>query len=217
MVDVPVPIVVVVAWVVVGLLTAVWMARHGHRDPAWFSTAAILGPIMAVAAAERVQRRPAVLARMDSGDSGGRRAGRLRVLVGVDGSAASQAALDLAIDVLGPCAETLVVAEVVDYDAAESDWRGRVVAAKRRLITAAEQGGGRPMTCEVLAGPPAQTLAQFARENDIDVVVVGRHGHGLSGRLVGDVTRELVRDAPVPVLVAGGGPHASRVERRRRE
>jgi nucleotide-binding universal stress UspA family protein len=202
MAGISVPLIIVGAWILVGLLSAAWMARRGHRDPAWLFMAVVLGPVMAAAASERVQRRPRRLARMESGEES---AGHLRVLVGFDGSAESQAALDLAVDVLGPCARGLVVAEVVDYDAAEADMRGRVVAAKQRLSDAAQVGGGSAMTCEVLAGPPAQALARFAREHDIDMVIVGRHGGGLSKRLLGNVAQELMREERLPVLVAGRG------------
>lgn len=200
MTRVPVWLIVVVIWIGIGLATALWMARRGHRDPSWLFMAVAFGPVLAAAASERVQRRPQVLGRISSGRRG---PGNLRVLVGVDGSGESQAALDLAVDLLGPCADTVVVAEVVDYDSAETDWRGRVVEAKQRLSAVADRVGGSAMTCEVLAGPPAQALARFARDQDIDVVVVGRHGRGLSKLLLGNVVQELVRDAEVSVLVAG--------------
>jgi hypothetical protein len=99
-------------WIIVGLLTALWMARRGHSDPAWLAMAVIFGPALGAAASERVRRRPERLA---SSESGHPRPGRRRLLVGVDGSAQAQTALDLALDLLGPCAQTVVVAEVVDY------------------------------------------------------------------------------------------------------
>lgn len=34
----------IVAWVVVGLMSGLWMARHGH-DPLWTLIAVVLGPL----------------------------------------------------------------------------------------------------------------------------------------------------------------------------
>lgn len=195
------------AWVATGLLTAWWMARRGHRRPWWLFMGAVLGPALAAAAGERVQRHPERLSRMETGARG---PGELRVLVGVDGSDESQAALDLAVELLGPYADSLVAAEVVGYDAAEDGWDPSIVAAKSRLSTAAEQSGGRVTECDVLSGPPAQALMSYATEQDIDLIVVGTHGRGLSRRLLGNVAQELLRQSTVPVLVAGPHQHATR-------
>ncbi|WP_410535213.1 universal stress protein [Streptomyces sp. KL2] len=194
-------LIAVAVWIAAGLLTVWWMARRGHGGPGWLFMGVVFGPVLALIAGERVRRRPTRVARTEAGPRG---PGRLRVLVGVDGSPESEAALRLAVGLLGPCTETLVAAQVVDYDAAELDWHGRVVEAKSRLSAVAEESGGRVTACEVLAGPPAAALARFAGENRIDVVVVGRHGRGLSKRLLGNVAQELLRDGSVPVLVTGG-------------
>ncbi|MDK1476232.1 universal stress protein [Streptomyces sp. 549] len=202
----PAAVIIIAAWVAIGLATALWMARRGHRDPGWLAMCILFGPAMAVAATERVQRRPEMLSLTRTGEG---RPGRMRVLVGLDGSAASHSALDLAISLLGPHADTLVVAEVVDYDAAELDASGRpdgrlrVAKAQERLDAAAARRGECAMDCEVLVGPPAETLRRFAEEQDIDLIVVGALGRGVSKRLLGSVSRALVADGGVPVLVAG--------------
>lgn len=190
---------VVTLWIAVGLATMLWMARRGHRSPGWILLAAVFGPVLALTANERVQRVPRTLARTRAEQeppSG------LRVLVGVDGSPQSQAALDLALRLVGPYGGTVTAAEVVDYDAAESE--ENVDVARERLDTATHRAEGRDLSRVVLAGPPASALAHFGRDQDIDVIVVGRHGRGLSKRLLGNVTQELLRTAGPPVLVVGG-------------
>lgn len=194
------PLAVVGLWILAGLVTALWMARRGHRERTWLLLGVLLGPILAVTAYERVERRPMRLAELKSD---GHPPGHLRVLVGVDGSTESQVALDLAIELLGVCIRELVVAEVVDYDAAGSRPHACVAAARQRL-TAVRSRGVQAVAFEVLVGPPAQVLARFAREHDIDIVVVGRHGRGLSKHLLGNVTEKLMREADLPVLVAAG-------------
>ncbi|MGB3233373.1 MAG: universal stress protein, partial [Mycobacterium sp.] len=49
----------IVAWIVVGLVSGLWMARHGH-DPLWTLIAVVLGPLFVPIAMERVQRHPGV-------------------------------------------------------------------------------------------------------------------------------------------------------------
>lgn len=194
-------------WLAVGLITAWWMARRGYRDRRWLFMGAFLGPALALAAGERVERKPEQVLHLERSAP---RPHGLRVLVGVDGSAEAQAALDLAVGLLGPYTESLVTAEVVGYDAAEADRDPEVVAAEGRLRSVAERGGHRVTACEILSGPPAEALASYAGQQDVDFVVVGSHGRGLSKRLLGSVAQELLREGSVPVLVTGSHRDVSR-------
>ena len=48
---------------------------------------------------------------------------------------------------------------------------------------------------------PADLIAEFAKESDADVIVVGTRGHGrVAGMLLGSVTQRLLHVAPCPVL-----------------
>ena len=58
-----------------------------------------------------------------------------------------------------------------------------------------------PVNREVLAGPPGEALSRYASDHEMDVVVVGRRGRGMSERLLGSVSAYLVRHSEVPVLV----------------
>lgn len=52
----------------------------------------------------------------------------------------------------------------------------------------------------------AETLVCVARERDSQAIVVAPHRHGHRGPLVlGSVSRDVVRQAPCPVLMATGG------------
>jgi nucleotide-binding universal stress UspA family protein len=54
---------------------------------------------------------------------------------------------------------------------------------------------------EVREGTPFYEIIQFARETDIDLIVMGTHGHtGLAHVLMGSVTEKVVRKASCPVL-----------------
>ncbi|MEV4709556.1 universal stress protein [Actinoplanes sp. NPDC049316] len=186
-------------WVGAGLAAALWMARRGHRDPLWMFSAVVFGPVLAVMAPERIERVP----RLVSAEAPQEPAEGVTVLVGVDGSPESGAALRAVLDLLPGGLGRLIAVEVVDYDAADSDWRGRQAAARAHFTAAHAVCGRRKVECEVLAGPPAQALLRCAREQDVDLIAVGRRGRGLSVRLLGSVADELTRTSPVPVLVVG--------------
>ncbi|MDY7090309.1 MAG: universal stress protein [Actinomycetota bacterium] len=191
--------VILALWVGAGLATALWMARRGHRDPLWLFYAVVFGPVLAAIAPERIERSP----RLVSAEGPQEPADGATVLVGVDGSAESDAALRAVLDLLPGRLGRLIAAEVVDYDAADGDWRGRQAAAREHFTAAHTVCGQENVECEVLAGPPAQALLRCAVEQDVDLIAVGRRGRGLSVRLLGSVADELTRTAPVPVLVVG--------------
>jgi universal stress protein A len=50
-------------------------------------------------------------------------------------------------------------------------------------------------------GSPGAAIARFAKENEVDYIVMPTHGRtGLTRLLMGSVTEEVVRKAPCPVL-----------------
>jgi nucleotide-binding universal stress UspA family protein len=54
---------------------------------------------------------------------------------------------------------------------------------------------------EVLFGHGAKTIAEYAAERDVDLIVLGTHGRtGVAHLLLGSVAERLVRIAPCPVL-----------------
>jgi universal stress protein A len=54
---------------------------------------------------------------------------------------------------------------------------------------------------EVLFGRGATTIAEYARERNVDLIVMGTHGRtGIAHLLIGSVAERLVRTAPCPVL-----------------
>ena len=180
-----------------GLVAGFWMVRRGH-DPRWIYLGALLGPIFVPIAVERVRNHPTVV-----GDPPiPVRNGNLRVLVGFDGSPESQEAVAAAHRLFDPRTTTLVLAQVLSYDAAEDTSHPDVDAARHRLAEAVVELVAPGASFEVLAGPPAETLCTLAREQDMDLLVVGRRGRGLSQRFLGSVAEKVVKDARLPVLVA---------------
>ena len=66
----------------------------------------------------------------------------------------------------------------------------------------------RPL-CEIddllLAGKPYREILRLAREQDVDLIVMGVHGRGAIDRMLfGSVTEQIVRRATCPVLTVRG-------------
>jgi nucleotide-binding universal stress UspA family protein len=62
-------------------------------------------------------------------------------------------------------------------------------------------GTSTPAIREIRIGVPFLEIIRYAKEQDIDLIVVGTHGRsGLSHVLLGSVAERVVRKAPCPVL-----------------
>jgi universal stress protein A len=60
----------------------------------------------------------------------------------------------------------------------------------------------------VVEGPPFEAIIRYAREQNIDLIVMGTHGHtGLAHVLMGSVAERVVRKAPCPVLTVRHPEH----------
>jgi universal stress protein A len=69
-------------------------------------------------------------------------------------------------------------------------------------IKKAELGNSNKVTTAALKGPPADTLAEYARDQNIDLIVLATHGRtGAEHLLIGSVAERLARLAPCSVLV----------------
>jgi universal stress protein A len=64
------------------------------------------------------------------------------------------------------------------------------------------------LTTKVITGRPFVEIIQYAREEDIDMIVLATHGRsGLKHVLMGSVAERVVRKAPCPVLSVRSGEH----------
>ncbi len=61
---------------------------------------------------------------------------------------------------------------------------------------------------EARTGTPYHEIATYAREQDIDLIIMGTHGRtGLAHLLLGSVTERVVRRSPCPVLTVRDPEH----------
>ena len=134
------------------------------------------------------------------------------VLVALDGSEYSQAALPTAIEVARKFGADLFVLHVAEHD------RGRAVAYSDETPAEATQFVGKAVKVardagvaakgelvDVGAGHVAKAIVETVEANDIDLVVMGSRGlSDIQGLLLGSVTHKVMQLARVSVLVARG-------------
>jgi nucleotide-binding universal stress UspA family protein len=124
-------------------------------------------------------------------------AGHVDVLVGVDGSDDSLAALHSVVDLLGPRLGRLGLAMVLPED----DGSGIVAATAMLRGHAARVAADRVETV-VLVGPHAGALTKHAAAHDYDMIAVGSRSRWRSRSVLGGVTTAVASDGTIPVFVA---------------
>lgn len=190
-------VVSVTAWLLIGMAAGLWMTRRGH-DPRWVYLGALLGPLFVPVAVERVRTDPGAV----PGPAPGPHGDTLRVLVGYDGSPEAEEALRIARRLAEGRAAELLVAEVVPFEAGEDAEGPELARVHARLAELERESLGTPLRGHVLSGPPAASLCAFAQGQDVDLLVVGSRGRGLTRQLVGHIAERVVQKATVPVVVA---------------
>ena len=146
-------------------------------------------------------------------------AGRMRIVVGVDGSPSSRAALRWAVRqaVLTGGTVDAVMAWQVPRVLRTSAWAPIYVDEAssfeedaRKTLDAVisdevKLSNRQRVTARVVNGHPAQVLQEAAA--GADLLVVGSRGHGaFAEALIGSVSQYCVHHAHSPVLVMRGGP-----------
>jgi nucleotide-binding universal stress UspA family protein len=86
-----------------------------------------------------------------------------------------------------------------------------VSKAEEHLLDIAQRLGkdGVSATTFIRVGNPVDEINQFAKDNGVDLVVMGTHGRsGLKHMLLGSVTERVVRSSKAPVLTIRSAEHA---------
>ena len=72
-----------------------------------------------------------------------------------------------------------------------------------------EWSSGRSIVRATADGSPFVEIIRYAKDNDIDLIVMGTHGRsGLTQMLIGGVAEKVVRKSPCPVLTVRPSQHA---------
>lgn len=141
-----------------------------------------------------------------------------RLVVPLDGSERSRAALPVAMTLARQLRASILLVSVIDFarvaspamaygaafsqDLYEEVMAKMVVDARSVLDSSGARlmNAGIPVRWEVLEGSPAEAIIQEAEPGDL--IVMTSHGHGGFKRwLLGSVAEKLVRHSPVPIVI----------------
>ncbi len=144
----------------------------------------------------------------------------MRILIATDGSDFSSAAVKKACEFVNPANDTVRVISVLEdvppivldpmvksseyYQTIEDNLRemaSQHVTAATLLIQKHFEGKSVDVSGETLHGFADERIIEEARSWKADLIVVGSHGRGFWGRLLGSVSTGVVHHAPCSVLV----------------
>ena len=135
-----------------------------------------------------------------------------KILIAADGSEKNRAAVSEAIRIAHACGAAVVAVYVQDLGAIESLPPGEMLLkdtwsviqneAESTLAGIRSMAEGVALTTVVLEGKPAPEIVRYAKENKIDLIVIGTQGkRGLERLLLGSVAESVIRSAPCKVLI----------------
>jgi nucleotide-binding universal stress UspA family protein len=134
-----------------------------------------------------------------------------RILIATDGSKYSLSAAREGLDMARFYGSKVFVLYVIDMRALitvngipvpENMYLLLEEEGKRAVRQVKEMAEDLPVETFVLAGYPGSTIVQFAKDNSIDLIVMGTLGKsGIEALLLGSVASKVIRHAPCPVLV----------------
>ncbi len=143
-----------------------------------------------------------------------------KILVPVDFSDHSQKAIKYGVELAKDRRASLTLLHVINQkiiDAVQElsikGYKGDFVEVVRKMVHERREDlersipepwrDGLPeVTYEIRKGRPAEEVIRYAKENAIDLIVVGTHGRSaLANVLLGSVANTVVLQAPCPVLV----------------
>jgi|AntRauMinimDraft_4_1070384.scaffolds.fasta_scaffold00977_1 nucleotide-binding universal stress UspA family protein len=135
------------------------------------------------------------------------------IVIAVDGSDEARRAARRGLGLAQSFDATVDVLSVVEQKALRiiktSDERDQLRERGEAALTEIEEAASefsQVVTTKLLEGKPAVRISEYADEREADLIVVGRQGlTGLSRRLLGGVTEQVLRRSDVPVLVVSGG------------
>ncbi len=139
------------------------------------------------------------------------------IIVPVDGSEPSNAAIDLAVALSKACGASITLCHVIAvprpaHDAggfAREQMMGEEVKTGHAILDAAAQrasSAGVAVGKVLQTGSPVDGILDEARDRHCDAIVMGSRGRGAVARaLLGSVVCDVINRATIPVIVA---PHA---------
>ena len=139
-----------------------------------------------------------------------------RILIPTDFSETSTAAIGYGVDLAERYGASVHLLHVIEKSAIPPEpefplgiFEGQTVARERlvAVLSAAERAAFRTEVA-VNIGHPSLEIIRYAKDHEIDIIVMGTHGRsGVSHMLMGSVAEKVVRKAPCPVLTVRHPDH----------
>jgi nucleotide-binding universal stress UspA family protein len=131
-----------------------------------------------------------------------------------DGSKSATQALDVAKTLAHDHGASLVVVHIVQHYATQAGLavypdEDTVKAELEQTVQQLSEDGFRPRLRIVdhIGPQPAHEIADIAREEDADLIVMGTRGHGpIAGLLLGSVVLRMLQVAPCPIVAVPAAP-----------
>lgn len=135
-----------------------------------------------------------------------------RIVIAVDGSDEAKHAARRGLEVARVFDATVTVIHAIERNALQltrtADERTQVRERGQACLREIEElasGIGHSVSTELFEGKPATQISEFAAERDADLILIGRQGiSGVSKRLLGGVTEQVLQRSDVPVFVVPG-------------
>lgn len=136
-----------------------------------------------------------------------------RILVPTDFSPFSDLALRIAASLQAKLQSQVTVLHVLTPLEAEAltsqpgnPWENVVLKIQNDMLREIENNAPslpqNMIRYEVIVGEPAEEIARFAKENEMDLIIMGTHGRtGLASILLGSVTIGVIKRTSIPVMV----------------
>ncbi len=139
-----------------------------------------------------------------------RRDDTVRILVALDGSNASEAALDAALDLAENVPAELTLFQVLDsaspsVEGRDLDWYNTPVLGHSYLEDVQQRLTAKHLHCRraYSAGDPADEIVHYAELGGFDLVALATHARtGMDRLIMGSVAEHVTRAAQVPVLLS---------------
>lgn len=143
-----------------------------------------------------------------------------RILVPLDGSTCAEETLPLAVHIARTCDATVVLVRIVPpsyryekYPGNLTVLPGEVNLQKRqkadnylKQVVGNELLDGIDLHTELLQGNSIDVLVDYAKEQQIDLIVMCSHGHtGIKRWINGSVAQQMLRKSPIPLLIVPQG------------
>ena len=127
-----------------------------------------------------------------------------KILVPVDFSPSSQAALEYAAAFAKDFGAELVIVHVVDHEVEHLPGvrPNEALAGLHEALQALKPNDESAVVShQMLEGTPADAILEFAQANNVKMIVMGTHGRtGLRRFVLGSVAEKVAREATCPVL-----------------